>query len=199
MRTWSACSTRPALYLDRPMRNPTLSQTLARAHRAFPGKEHGLIVDYVGLFRDPRRASAISGGGVGPRELSVQDKAALVFELEAALVEVAVFLTRRGIELDAQRRKGLRRQKLIAAVDHLLTEEESRRRFFALARALRRRYQAVLPDLTADRLAPRCALVERLAESMRAVTPHCDIYEVMAEVDSGFDSLATAARTDIIC
>ena len=38
-------------YLDRPMRNHTLMQTIARANRVFPEKENGLIVDYVGVFR----------------------------------------------------------------------------------------------------------------------------------------------------
>ena len=43
-----SCST---IYLDRPMRNHTLMQTIARANRVFPEKEAGLIVDYVGVFR----------------------------------------------------------------------------------------------------------------------------------------------------
>jgi type I restriction enzyme R subunit len=43
-----SCST---IYLDRPMRNHALMQTIARANRVFPDKEAGLIVDYVGVFR----------------------------------------------------------------------------------------------------------------------------------------------------
>ncbi|PXV63692.1 HsdR family type I site-specific deoxyribonuclease [Sinimarinibacterium flocculans] len=42
------CST---IYLDKPMRAHTLMQTIARANRVAPGKESGLIVDYVGIFR----------------------------------------------------------------------------------------------------------------------------------------------------
>ena len=38
-----SCST---IYLDKPMRNHTLMQTIARANRVFPGKHSGLIVDY---------------------------------------------------------------------------------------------------------------------------------------------------------
>jgi type I restriction enzyme R subunit len=48
-----ACST---LYLDRPMRNHTLMQTIARANRVFGEKVNGLIVDYVGIFRELQRA-----------------------------------------------------------------------------------------------------------------------------------------------
>jgi hypothetical protein len=40
-----SCST---IYLDKPMRNHTLMQTIARANRVFPGKQSGVIVDYAG-------------------------------------------------------------------------------------------------------------------------------------------------------
>ena len=41
------------LYLDKPMRNHTLMQTIARANRVFAEKENGLIVDYIGVFPQP--------------------------------------------------------------------------------------------------------------------------------------------------
>jgi hypothetical protein len=39
-----SCST---VYLDKPMRNHTLMQTIVRARRMFPGKHSGVIVDYA--------------------------------------------------------------------------------------------------------------------------------------------------------
>jgi type I restriction enzyme R subunit len=53
-----ACST---LYLDKPMRDHTLMQTIARANRVFGDKVNGLIVDYIGIFRDLQQALAIYG------------------------------------------------------------------------------------------------------------------------------------------
>src|SRR5881409_987152 len=55
-----SCST---VYLDRPMRNHTLMQTIARANRVFPGKHSGLIVDYANVFASLERALAIYGAG----------------------------------------------------------------------------------------------------------------------------------------
>ena len=43
-----SCST---IYLDKPMKNHSLMQTIARANRVFPQKLNGLIVDYVGVSR----------------------------------------------------------------------------------------------------------------------------------------------------
>ena len=53
------------IYLDKPMRNHTLMQTIARANRVWEHKVSGLIVDYIGVFRDLQRALAIYGGGDG--------------------------------------------------------------------------------------------------------------------------------------
>ena len=41
------------IYLDKPMRNHTLMQTITRANRVFPEKNNGLIVAYVEAFRQP--------------------------------------------------------------------------------------------------------------------------------------------------
>jgi len=40
------------IYLDKPMKNHTLMQTIARANRVFGEKNNGLIVDYIGVFRN---------------------------------------------------------------------------------------------------------------------------------------------------
>ena len=47
------------IYLDKPLRDHTLMQAIARANRVFAGKLNGLIVDYVGIFRDLQRALAL--------------------------------------------------------------------------------------------------------------------------------------------
>jgi len=49
------CST---IYIDKPMRNHTLMQTIARANRVFPGKHSGVIVDYANVFASPSMAQA---------------------------------------------------------------------------------------------------------------------------------------------
>jgi type I restriction enzyme R subunit len=55
-----SCST---VYLDKPMRNHTLMQTIARANRVFPGKHSGVIVDYANVFASLEKALAIYGAG----------------------------------------------------------------------------------------------------------------------------------------
>ncbi len=41
-----------AMYLDKPMKDHNLLQAICRTNRVYPGKSHGLIVDYLGIFDD---------------------------------------------------------------------------------------------------------------------------------------------------
>ena len=72
-----SCST---IYLDKPMRNHTLMQTIARANRVFPGKHSGVIVDYANVFASLEKALAIYGAGKDGKS-PVKDKQQLVEEL----------------------------------------------------------------------------------------------------------------------
>ena len=76
-----SCST---VYLDKPMRNHTLMQTIARANRVFPGKHSGVIVDYANVFASLEKALAIYGAGKGGKN-PVKDKQQLVEELREAV------------------------------------------------------------------------------------------------------------------
>lgn len=41
-----------AMYLDKPMKDHNLLQAICRTNRVYPGKTHGLVVDYLGIFDD---------------------------------------------------------------------------------------------------------------------------------------------------
>lgn len=45
-----------AMYLDKPMKDHSLLQAICRTNRVYPGKTHGLIVDYLGIFDDVANA-----------------------------------------------------------------------------------------------------------------------------------------------
>ncbi|MBU4425370.1 MAG: type I restriction endonuclease subunit R, partial [Proteobacteria bacterium] len=124
------CST---IYLDKPMRNHTLMQTIARANRVFQDKVNGLIVDYVGVFRNLQKALAIygsgSGGGVNEGDTPVKDKAALVEQLRLAIAEATAFCLKKGINLEGIKSSGGFEQiKLLDnAVDAILVNDDSKR------------------------------------------------------------------------
>ena len=186
-----SCST---LYLDKPMRNHTLMQTIARANRVYPGKVSGLIVDYAGVFRNLERALAIYGAGDDGGNKPVEDKAALVAALRQVLEETESLLRDQTVSLSAiQAAEGFDRIGLLDdAVEALVASGEIKRRYLDLANTVERLYKAVLPDPTAHEFAARVAPVKVIADKIRALTPPADISQVMQQVEELLDeSIAT--------
>jgi len=91
------------MYLDKPMRNHTLMQTIARANRVAQGKTAGEIIDYIGVFRNLQQALAIygsgSGGGVEPGDLPVAPKEEQAATLREMLDELAGYVSGFGVDL----------------------------------------------------------------------------------------------------
>jgi len=186
------CST---IYLDKPMRAHTLMQTIARANRVAPGKESGLIVDYVGIFRALQNALAVyAQPGASGQASPILDKAELVQALRAALQDAQTFAAQHGVSLDAiAGAQGFARIGLIAdAVEALLVSDADKKHYLRLAEQVARLFKAILPDPLAHELAPMAVLVSYLAAKIRAETGQPDISAVMGDVEALLnDSIAT--------
>src|SRR5262249_52382430 len=69
------------MYIDKPMRGHTLMQAIARVNRVFKDKPGGLIVDYLGIASDLKKALSFyseAGGKGDPTE--TQEKAIKAME-----------------------------------------------------------------------------------------------------------------------
>jgi type I restriction enzyme R subunit len=163
-----SCST---IYLDKPMRNHTLMQTIARANRVFPGKQSGLIVDYANVFASLEKALAIYGAGKGGKT-PVRDKKELVEQLRAAVKEAAAFCDKEGVSLTViHDATGMEKLHLLSeAVNALISPDELRKPFLAHEKLVRALYQAVKPDKVAIEFAPMCSLLATLAETIKTQT-----------------------------
>ncbi|RMO46796.1 hypothetical protein ALQ40_00047 [Pseudomonas syringae] len=184
-----SCST---IYLDKPMKNHTLMQTIARANRKYPGKEAGLIVDYVGVFRKLQEALAIYGGassGEGGEGEPIKNKAELVEYLKHLLAKGIAFLSEHGVNAqtikDAQGFEKV--AKLDDAVEQLIANEETKNSFMSQARIVSRVYRAILPDPDANELAPDAVLISVIAQKIKALAPPVDISKVMQQVEELLD------------
>lgn len=190
-----SCST---IYLDKPMRNHTLMQTIARANRVFPDKTNGLIVDYVGVFRDLQKALAIYGSGVAGRvaegEMPVKDKAALVEQLQAAVDEATAFLDEHRVDVSAiMAAQGFERVKLLDdAVDAIVATDESKNRYHSLVVWTDRLYRAVQPDPSTIQHRPVYTLLKVIAAKIRSLLPPTDIEPVMQAVEELLDESIAA-------
>ncbi len=160
-----SCST---VYLDKPMRNHTLMQTIARANRVFPGKHSGVIVDYANVFESLEKALAIYGGGGGGGG-PVKDKSELVEELEHAVNDAVAFCAEHSVDVPGiGELAALDRLLAVAdAVDALITPDPRRKDFLAHERLVVTLYAAVKPDPAVITFAHRVACIATIADEIR--------------------------------
>jgi type I restriction enzyme R subunit len=141
-----SCST---VYLDKPMRNHTLMQTIARANRVFPGKHSGVIVDYANVFASLEKALAIYGQGKGGTT-PVRDKRQLVDDLKKAVHDATAYCSGRRVDLAAIEGLPLgdlyRLQRIDDAMNTLISPDAVRKEFLAHERLVSTLYKAVTPD-----------------------------------------------------
>ena len=191
-----SCST---IYLDKPMRNHTLMQTIARANRVASGKVAGLIVDYVGVFRDLQKALAIyaapsvsssDGGADNP----IEDKQALVEALKLFIKDAQSYCEGKGVDVGAiHRATKFKRVKLLDdAVEALIATKEEKKLFLVKANRVVRIYKAILPDKAANEIAHDAVVFAILAQKILSLSKPADISAVLGEVEELLDeSIAT--------
>jgi type I restriction enzyme R subunit len=179
------CST---VYLDKPMKNHTLMQTIARANRRAPGKSAGVIVDYVGVFQNLQKALAIYAAK-GSESAPIRDKDELVAELEKVLAEARAYCMSFGVDVNAIfTSEKLARLELIGqAVEALVAPHERRRGFLRVAGAAARAYKALLPDERAAPYLKPVATLHVLSEAIRGRLGPVDISAVSAKIEALLD------------
>ena len=178
-----SCST---IYLDKPMKNHTLMQTIARANRVFKDKQNGLIVDYVGVFRNLQKALAIYGAPQVGEELPIHDKSDLVRQLRSSISSTTDFCLDRNVNPAKIRdARSFEREKLKEdAVAVLVVNDETRRQYLNLASGVDSILKSLLPDETAFEFSQICNVFKVIAEKIRSELPVTDVSAVMAEVEA---------------
>lgn len=183
-----------AIYLDKPMRNHTLMQTIARANRVFGDKVNGLIVDYVGVFRDLQKALAIYAPSAGGVDRPVKGKAELVALLRQAAGAATAFCEGLGINVNSIiAAQGFARVKLLDdAVAAILVNDDTKRKYHLLTEDVVRMVKAVKPDPAVNEFLPLCVLLAVTDETIRSKNKAADISSVMADVEQVLDKSIAA-------
>ncbi len=139
------------MYVDKPMRGHGLMQAIARVNRVFRDKPGGLVVDYLGLAHELKRALATytESGGTGRTTLD---------QSEAAVVMIEKYEVCRGlfhgfdysgwIGGTPTERTGL----LPAAQEHILAQESGRERCLLAVRELSQAFALAVPHEEAIRI-----------------------------------------------
>ena len=138
------------MYLDKPMQGHGLMQAIARCNRVFADKPGGLIVDFLGLADNLRKA--LQAYSTGDRDSTGIDQSAAIGAMLEEFHVVCAMM--HGFDYSACRGKPLSAWLPLVnpAMDHVLSlpaapgEEEPRRRFLAHVSALSKAYALSVPS-----------------------------------------------------
>ena len=162
------------MYVDKPMRGHGLMQAIARVNRVFKDKPGGLVVDYLGLAHELKRALATYTESGGRGQTALDKEQALVVLREKHEVCCALF---HGFDWSLwttgtpQERLGL----LPAAQERILAQEDGKERCLNAVRELSQAYALAVPHEETQRIrddvsffqAVRAALAKRAAGEAR--------------------------------
>ncbi len=132
------------MYADKPMRSHGLMQTIARVNRVFKDKPGGLVVDYLGLANELRQALAVYTESGGQGQTVIDQAKAVTVMVEKYEICLGIF---HGFDWsawtagDAQARLSL----LPAAQEHVLQQEDGKRRLAKAVTALSKAFALAVP------------------------------------------------------
>jgi type I restriction enzyme R subunit len=125
------------MYLDKPLKEHRLLQAVARTNRPFRGvKEAGLVIDYVGILKEFKKALEM---------YSETDIAGALFSYDN-LREEFIELVKKTLEIFREVPKDYERETLLKAVEVLTTDEEKEKEFVENYRKLRKVFELLGPN-----------------------------------------------------
>jgi type I restriction enzyme, R subunit len=122
------------MYLDKPLRDHSLLQAIARTNRPYPGKDSALIIDYVGIFYRLKEA-------LNFESQDIEGVAELIDALKDEFKDVMEDLDTLFIDIP----KTNTRQSLIAALK-LLADTEVYKQFKEALSKARSLFETIAPD-----------------------------------------------------
>ena len=132
------------LYIDKPMKGHNLMQAIARVNRVYKDKTGGLVVDYLGIASDLKKALSFysdSGGKGDPAMLQEQAVNLMLEKLEVVSQMFHGFEYEKYFQADT----GAKLSLILSAEEHILGLENGKKRFVDEVTALSRAFSIALP------------------------------------------------------
>ncbi len=158
------------MYLDKPMRGHGLMQAITRVNRVFRDKPGGLVVDYLGLAQELKRALATytESGGKGPTAVDQAEAVAVMLEkYEVCCGLFHGFDRSRWIDGTPQERLSL----LPAAQEHVLALENGKDRCVKSVRELSLAFALAVPHEEALRIRDDVAFFQAVKSVLSKRSP----------------------------
>lgn len=132
------------LYIDKPMKGHNLMQAIARVNRVYKDKSGGLIVDYLGIASDLKKALSFysdAGGKGDPATTQEQAVQVMLEKIEVVSQMFHGFAYEQYFEADTSKKLSL----ILSAEEHILGQENGKKRFIDEVSALSQAFSIAIP------------------------------------------------------
>ncbi|MCX5806232.1 MAG: type I restriction endonuclease subunit R [Proteobacteria bacterium] len=194
------------MYFDKPMKDHTLMQAIARANRVTSheindiAKKNGEIIDYYNVFRNMKKALADYAAGTEgrPQDMPVQEKDELFKLLDDALNESSQFCADIGIDLE----EILGNDEIFRNIeafncfaDKILEKDEWKKEFTVYENTVTALYEACKPEILSDKTRPLVPVFQYLRGVIDSIIQQQDIDSAKRRIATLLDeSVVTADR-----
>jgi type I restriction enzyme R subunit len=185
------------LYLDKPMKDHTLMQTIARANRVTSWKindkekKNGEIIDYYNVFRNMRRAlKDYAQGQEGQEDMPVQEKDELFKLLDDAIGQAMEFCSGIGVDLKTLFESREIFKNVATFEDYantMLAKDEWRKGFAVYENTVTGLYEACKPEILGKPIVRSVAVFQYLRGVLDAIIEQTDIDAVALRVGELLD------------
>ncbi|VEJ05753.1 type I restriction enzyme, R subunit [Campylobacter lari] len=131
------------LYIDKPMKGHNLMQAIARVNRVYKDKPSGLVVDYLGIASDLKKALSFysESGGKSDMVATQEDAVKVMIEKLEIVEQMLPNDYERYFELDT----GAKLEYILDVEEHILSNEDGKDRFMREFTALDKAYTIAIP------------------------------------------------------
>jgi type I restriction enzyme, R subunit len=132
------------LYIDKPMKGHNLMQAIARVNRVYKDKPGGLVVDYLGIASDLKKALSFysdAGGKGDPTILQEQAVELMLEKLEVVSNLFHGFAYEEYFEAETSKKLSM----ILSAEEHILGLEDGKKRYINEVTALSKSFAIAIP------------------------------------------------------
>ena len=164
------CPSLHTMYLDKPMRAHGLMQAIARVNRVFKDKPGGLVVDYLGLAYELKKAMAAYTENGGKGDTIIDQDVVVALMLEKYEICLGLF---HGFDWSSWR-SGTPEQRvnlLPAAQNHIYAQENGKERLINAVNDLSRAFALAVPHEEALKIRDDVAFFQAVKNSVAKKSP----------------------------
>ncbi|MDA8086723.1 MAG: type I restriction endonuclease subunit R [Nitrospiraceae bacterium] len=179
------------MYVDKPMQGHGLMQAIARVNRVFKDKPGGLVVDYLGLADQLKRALAdyTESGGRGKAATGQEEAVAMMLEK----YEIVCAMYHGFDYMPYLRAKAAGRMAgIAAAMEHILTLEDGKKRYLQAVALLSKTFALSVPHEETQKIRDEVGFFQEVRSALAKATVE-DGGKTQEELDTAIRQLISKA------